>query len=359
MKENRMNEKASWNTKGHNTVQETKPIGRGQAKWLPLMIAGPILGAALLVVGIMVAPLDAQSYPDRPIRFILPLATGGGVDIVGRMIAPMLAERLGQPVVPENRPGGGGNVGVEYVAKARPDGYTLVIATATIAMSPGLYKKLNYDPIKDLAPISRTSQIQNLLLVHPSVPAKTLKELVAYAKANPGKLNCATSGVGGPGHLAGELLKSLAKIDIVFVPYKSVGTGVIALISGEINMTVCNVSTALPHVQAGKARALAVLSDKRLTSLPNVPTAKEAGVDNWEVALWHGILAPAGTPRDIINRLNAEWVKVAAMPETKERLQKAGVEPLSDTPEQFSEFLKAEIERWTKVIREGNIPRID
>jgi tripartite-type tricarboxylate transporter receptor subunit TctC len=346
------------NPQGERKVEGRKPGGWVQTARRVLVVAGAIVSGVLLI-GAIVAPLGAQTYPNKPIRFILPMSPGGGVDIVGRMIAPMLAERLGQPVVPENRPGGGGNVGLEYVAKARPDGYTLVIATATIAMSPALYKKLNYDPVKDLAPISRTSQIQNLLLVHPSVPAKNLKELVAYAKANPGKLNCGTSGIGGPAHLAGELLKSLAKIDIVFVAYKSVGTAVIALISGEINMLVCNVATALPHIQAGKARALTVLSDKRLTSLPNVPTAKEAGVENFEMALWHGILAPAGTPRNIINRLNAEWVKIAAMPDTTEKMQKARVEPLSDTPEQFSQFLKAEIERWTKVIREANIPSVD
>jgi len=358
MKENVTNGKALWNAKGGRRRHERRQAGQSRVAHRAMMTATAIM-AAVGLMGAVASPISAQSYPTKPIRFILPMAPGGGVDIVGRMIAPMLAERLGQPVVPENRPGGGGNVGLEYVAKARPDGYTLVMTTATIAMSPGLYKKLNYDPIKDLAPISRTSQIQNLLLVHPSVPAKNLKELVAYAKANPGKLNCGTSGVGGPAHLAGELLKSLAKIDIVFVAYKSVGTAVIALISGEINMMVCNVSTASPHIQAGKARALAVLSDKRLTSLPNVPTAKEAGVENLEMALWHGILAPAGTPRNIINRLNAEWVKIAAMPDTREKMQKAGVEPLSDTPEQFSQFLKAEIERWTKVIREANIPRID
>ena len=198
-----------------------------------------------------------------------------------------------------------------------------------------------------------------MLFVRPSLPVKNLKEFVEYAKANPGKLNYGSSGIGATTHLAAELLKSLAKINIVHVPYKGGGPALIGLMGGEIDMVVSATSAALPQIQAGKVRALAVLSNERLPSLPNVPTAKEAGIDNCEVTSWYGILAPAGTPRDIVNRLNAEWIKIAAMPDTKEKMQNAGFEPLSSTPEQFSEFLKTEIVRWAKVIKEANIPKID
>ena len=358
MEENDMNGKGSWNAKGGKTVQGSKPAGRGQAARRALMTAGAIVGVVFLI-GAMVVPLCAQPYPNKPIRFILPFATGGTADILGRIIGPKLAERLGQPVVLENHAGAGGNVGIEFVAKARPDGYTIVLATAALATSPSLYKKLNYDPIKDLTPIALVGHTPNLVLVQPSSPIKNLKELVEYARANPGKLNYATAGVGSSTHLAGELLNSLAKIKIVHVPYKSGGASLIGLMGGEVEVLVSPTSSSLSQVKAGKVRALAVLSNKRASSLPNVPTAKEAGIDNCESTAWYGMLAPGGTPRDIVNRLNAEWIRVAAMPDIIEKIQNAGVDPLSGTPEQFAEFIKSEIERWTKVIKEANIPTID
>jgi len=299
------------------------------------------------------------SYPSRPIRFIIPGPTGGGADNVVRIIGPMLAERLGQPVVAENRGGAGGNIGIEIAAKAPPDGYTIVLGYTTLTTSPSLYKKLNYDPIKDFTPISLVAQIQNLVLVRPTLPVKNLKELIEYAKANPGKVNFTSGGVATSTHLAGELLKSLAKINIVHVPYKSSAPALIGLMSGEADMIVIGVPSATPPIQAGKVRAIAVLSDNRLPSLPNVPTAKEAGIDNLEVSGWYGLLAPAGTPRDIVNRLNAEWIRIVKMPDTKEQMQNAGLEPFSSTPERFSEFLKAEIVRWAKVIKDANIMSID
>jgi tripartite-type tricarboxylate transporter receptor subunit TctC len=289
----------------------------------------------------------------------LPYPPGGATDILGRILGTKLGERLGQPLVPENRPGGGGYVGLEFTAKARPDGYTLVIASLILASGPSLYKRIQFDPIKELAPISQISQSPNLVLIHPSLPVKNLKEFVEYARANPGKLNYASSGVGTPLHLAVELLKSLTKIDIVHVPYKGGGgPALTALMGGEVQMMVLG-PAALPQIQAGKVRALAVLSKERWSLLPNVPTAKEAGIDNLVVTGWHGLLAPAGTQRDIITRLNAEWVKIAAMPDTMEKMQKAGFEPVSGTPEQFSEFSKAETVRWAKIIKEANIPSLD
>jgi len=350
MDEHLLNGRILRNAEGGKGVQERKPVDPGQAAQWTRMTA-----IAILLIGALVAPLSAQTYPTRPIRLILPFPPGGPTDILGRILGARLGERLGQPVVPENRPGAGGNVGLEFAAKARPDGYTINIGSAALAIIPNLYRKLNYDPIKDFAPISLISKVPSVVVVHPSLPLKNLKEFVEYTKANPGKLNYGSGGVGTPSQLTAELFKILAKIDIVHVAYKGSGPALTALVSGEVSMQVLTTVAALPQVQAGKVRALAVFSNERHPLLPNVPTAKEAGIDNWEVITWYAILAPAGTPRDIVNRLNAEWIGVAAMPDTIEKMQKAGLEPLSGTPEQFSKFLKAEIARWGKVAKDANI----
>ena len=286
---------------------------------------------------------------------ILPFQPGGTTDIIGRIIGQKYAERFGQPVVPENRPGAGSNLGIELAAKAKPDGYTMVLTSPALTVSPGLYKKLNYDPVKDLAPISMVVEGHYVLVIRPALPIKNLKELVAYAKANPGKLNYGSGGIGTAPHLAGELLKSLAKINIVHVPYKGANLAMTGVMAGEVDMVVIGITNAVAQIQAGKVRGLAVLSNARVPSLPDVPTAKEAGIDNFEVTSWYGLLAPAGTPRDIINRLNAEWAKIAADPDTKEKMQKAGFETVAVTPEQFSEFIKQDIARWGKVIKEANL----
>jgi tripartite-type tricarboxylate transporter receptor subunit TctC len=358
MEEGIINEKDMLSAKGGQTVQKRRPPGLSQVVQRVLMTAGAILGPIVLI-GAMVAPLCAQSYPSKPIRLIIASAPGGGSDIVGRIFAQKLSERLGQPVVTENKSGAGGNIGTDFVAKSNPDGYTLLVVSPSFTIGPSLYKKINYDPIKDLAPVSFIAQIKNLIVVTPSLPFKDLRELVAYAKVNPGKLNFGSAGVGTPGQLAIELLRSLAKINLVHVPYKGLSQSMTGVISGEIDMMTANVSSALPQVQAGKLRALAVLSDDRLPLLPNVPTAKEAGIDDWEVLQWYATLAPAGTPRDIVNRLNTEWSRCAAMPDTRELLQKAKVEPMSGTPEQVSEYIKMEITRWAKVIKEANIKSFD
>lgn len=340
------------------TVQGSKTTHCAQMAQRALMTAVAVLGS-LLFMGMAPSPLCAQSYPDKPIRFILPSPPGGAVDTIGRVVAQRLAEGLGQTVVAENRPGAGNNIGTEMAAKANPDGYTLVIGSASITIAPSIYKKLRYDATKDLAPVSMVALGNQVFLVHPSVPVNNLKELVAYAKANPGKLNYSSGGVGNPGHLAGELLKSLTQINIVHVPYKGAGPAMIGLVGGEVNMQASSIPAAIPHIQSGKVKALAVLSDERSILLSNVPTAKEAGIDNWVVASRYGFLAPAGTPRDIIDRLNAIWTKSAAMPDTIEKLKNIGVETISSTPEQYGEFLKTEIARWGKVVREANIKSLD
>jgi tripartite-type tricarboxylate transporter receptor subunit TctC len=319
-----------------------------------LMTAAAIVIMVLLVAA-TAAPLGAQTYPNRPIRFILPFPPGGATDILGRIIGQKFAERLGQPVVPENRPGGAGNIGLEATANAKPDGYTIVLTVQTIAISPSLFKKLNYDPVKDFAPITLVGQIPNVVVVRPALPVRNLKELVAYAKANPKKLNYGSGGTGNANHLVFELLKNLTQIDIVHVPYKGVNQAMIGLMGGEVDMVSIGPPAALPHIQAGKVRPLAVLQKERVPTLPDVQTSREAGVENFEVVSWYGILAPAATPRDIVNRLNAEWLKIAAMPDTKAKMESAGVEPLSSTPEQFADFIKTETVRWSKVIKEANL----
>ena len=358
MEENIMNGKVLWNAKGEKTVPTRKPAGRGQAARRALMTAGAIVGVVFLIGG-MVVPLCAQPYPNKPIRLIETMSAGGAVDILGRVIAMKFPERLGQPVLVENRSGAGGNIGLEFVAKARPDGYTLALGAATLATAPSLYKKLNYDPIKDLAPIALLSRVPMVIIVPATLPVKNLKEFVEYVRANPGKLNFASAGVGAVTHLGSELLISRAKLKMVHVPYKGGGPALIGLLGGEVQMYTGNPSTAMAQIQAGQVKALAVLGDQRLRSLPDVPTAKEGGIDNCEATSWHGMLAPGGTPRDIINRLNAEWIRMVAMPDIKEKLENAGLMPVSGTPEQYSEFIKAESEQWAKVVKEANIPKIN
>ncbi len=314
-----------------------------------------IFALALLLVGIAAAPLHAQAYPNKPIRFVFPFPPGGPTDILGRLIGQKLADRLGQPVVPENKPGAGANIGLEIGAKAKPDGYTITLASPSLSISPTLYKKLNYDSVKDFAPIALVAEIPNVLLVPSSSPLKSLRELIEYAKANPGKLNFGSGGIGTSNHLASELLKNLAQINIVHVPYKGSNQAMIGMMGGEVGMVVVGIPPSQAQIKAGKVRALAVLSEQRLPAFPAIPTAKEAGVENFEVTTWYGVLAPAGTPRDVVTRLNAELTKIVATTDTREKMQAAGFEPMSSTPEKFAEFVKTEIVRWGKVIRDANI----
>ena len=315
---------------------------------------GTVVALALIALAAAGA-VHAQQYPSKPIRLILPFAPGGPSDIVGRVLSQKLSEQMAQQVITDNRAGAGGNLGLELAAKAPPDGYTLVIASPTLAISPSLYKKLNYDPQKDFAPISTVANIPNVMLVHNSVPAKTVKEFIELARKNPGKLNYGSSGAGSTTHLSSEILSSMSKLKMVHVPYKGQGLALSGLIGGQVDMMIMAVPSAQGMVQAGKVRALAVLADKRVGALPNVPTTAEAGVNDFVVNVWFGILAPAATPREVVNRLNAELVKTVSAPDVRERFIGAGIEPASSTPEQFAAYVRRETARYAKVIREAGI----
>lgn len=309
----------------------------------------------VLLVTMLPASLLAQAYPVKPIRLILPFPPGGPTDITGRAIAQKLSEQIGQSVVPENRPGAAGNIGLELASKSAPDGYTIVLTAPPIAISPSLYKKLNYNAQKDLAPISLVAAIENIIVTHNSVPAKNLKELIRLAQRNPGKMTFSSSGAGSTNHLASELLKGRYKLDIVHVPFKGSSPALVALMSGEVDMGTMAVPGAIPIVKANRVRALAVLSKERVPALPDVPTAKEAGVDDFVVSIWYGILAPAGTPRPIIDRLNAELHKALASPDLKQRLATSGVDPLTSTPDEFASHIRNETVRYAKIIKDANI----
>jgi tripartite-type tricarboxylate transporter receptor subunit TctC len=292
-----------------------------------------------------------ESYPSKPVRFILPFPPGGPTDILGRLIAERLGAQLGQPVVTENRGGAGGNVGAEAAAKSAPDGYTIVLVAPSLAISPTLYTKLNYDPVKDLAPITLVATVPNVVVTQVAHPA-TLREFIAAAKAKPGVMNFGSGGSGTSNHLAGELFNILAGTNLTHVPYKGVNLAMQDVMAGRIDLVVIGVPAAAPHVKAGKLHALAVIAPQRLPALPDVPTVAEAGLPGFEVTTWYGILAPAGT---IIARLNAELVKAMHSPEMKERLAGIGTEPVTNTPEEFAAYIHAEIAKWGDVIRKANL----
>ena len=318
------------------------------------MVVARCLALTLAMIVMAAGPSQAQTYPTKPVRLILPFPPGGPSDILGRALSQKLSEQLGQQVIVDNRPGAGGNLGLELTAKAPPDGHTVVLSSPLISLSPSLYSKLNYRQ-EDLTPISLVAIIQNVLLVHPSVPAKTLKELVQVARANPGKLNYGSGGVGTTTHLAPELFMSMTKTKMVHVPFKGSGLALIGLIGGQVDVLVMAVPAAEQQVKAGKARALAIVSEKRAAPLPDVPTSKESGFDNFVVDIWYGILGPAGLPANLVSRLNTEINKALAAPDMKEKLVGAGIQPVGNTPEQFASFIKSETARFAKVIQEAGI----
>jgi tripartite-type tricarboxylate transporter receptor subunit TctC len=300
------------------------------------------------------APAGAQGYPDRAVRIIVPFPPGGPADTLARLVGDKLAASLGQPFVIDNKPGAGGNIGMELGARAAPDGYTLTLApTGNLTIAPALYSKLPYDPARDLAPITVIAAVQNLLLVHPSVPARTLTELISLARAKPGALNYASVGNGSGAHLAGELLKRLAGIDLVHVPFNGTGPAMNALLGGQVQLFFAQASSALPQVQAGKAVALGVASAKRLAAAPEIPTIAEAGLPGFEVVSWYGLVAPAGTPREIVDKLHAGIARALAAADVRDRLAALGAEPVGNTPAEFAQMQRTEAARWAKLAKES------
>ena len=320
-----------------------------------VVIAGAMFVAAPPLLAQTPSAGSGQAFPVKPLRMILPFPPGGPTDLLGRTLGAKMAEHIGHAAVIDNRPGAGGNLGVELAAKAAPDGYSMVLSSPLISISPLLYAKLNYDPVKDLAPISLVAAVQNALIVHPSVPAKTLKEFIAMARANPGKFNFGSGGSGTTSHLAPELLKSLAKINMVHVPFKGTGLGMIGLMSGQIDMLVIAAPVAAPQVNAGKVRALAVLAEKRTTALPTIPTAKEAGLDDYVVPLWYGMLTASAAPRDIVLKLNTEIAKALGSGDVKDKFAAVGIDATPSSPEQFATFIRSETVRYAKVIKDAGI----
>jgi tripartite-type tricarboxylate transporter receptor subunit TctC len=309
----------------------------------------------LMIVLALAAPAlstQAQTYPNKPIRLVCPFPPGGAVDIASRSVAQALSQQLGQPVTVDNRPGAGGNIGAEIVAKAAPDGYTLLMATSNIlAINPALYSKVPFDSLKDFAPISMVVSLNNVLVLNPGVPYKSVPELIAAAKAQPGKLTYASSGNGTSIHLSGELFKSMAGVNMLHIPYKGSAPAVTDLLAGQVNMMFDNIPSSLPHIKAGKLRALAVTGSKRASSLPDLPTIAEAAIPGYESHVWFGVVAPAGTPPEIVKRLNAELAKAAVTPEFRDRLTGQGYDVLSTSPEQMTASIRSEMEKWGKIVK--------
>jgi tripartite-type tricarboxylate transporter receptor subunit TctC len=301
-------------------------------------------------------PALAQEYPAKSVRLVIPFAPGGSNDILGRLIAARLSETLGQQVVPDNRPGAGGSIGAELAAKAAPDGYTLLIGhIGTLAVNPTLYRKLGYNPTTDFQPVSLIAKVPNIMVVHPSLPVRSVKDLIALARAKPGALVYGSGGSGGAGHLATEYFRLMAKIDLVHVPYKGTGPALIDLLAGQTQLVFAGVPGIGGHVRAGKLRPLGVSTATRLAVFPDLPTIAEAGVPGYEATQWYGILAPAGTPRTIVERLNREIVSGLKSKQVHDRLIADGSEPFGSTPEAFSAFIKTEIARWAPVIKAAGI----
>jgi len=313
----------------------------------------------LLLVALAMAnvyPALAETWPTRPIRFIVPFAPGGGGDVVGRIIGQRMSDQLGKPLVIDNRAGGGGTLGCELAAKAAPDGYTLLLGNVgPIAVGPALYPKLAYDPVRDFAPVTMIASFPNLLVANPGLPFKTVPELVAYAKSRPGTLNFASAGAGTSTHLAGELFKSVAGIDVVHVPYKGGAAAMTDIIAGQVAYYFGTMPSSMPLAKAGKLRALAVTSLTRSPAAPEVPTIAESGYPKFETAAWYGLMFPTGTPREIVARTNAATMVVLALPDIRERLVHEGSEPLGSTPAQFGAYIKAEIAKWSGVVKAAHL----
>jgi tripartite-type tricarboxylate transporter receptor subunit TctC len=308
----------------------------------------------ILVAGIslMMAELvSAQSYPARQVRIVVPFPPGGTSDILARTIGARLSAPLGQPVVVENRPGAGGNIAADHVAKSAPDGYTLIMGTSSLAISQSLYAKLTYNLVQDFAPITQAVNYTNLLVVHPSAGVSSVAELLALAKAKPGSLSYGTAGNGTPPHMTGELFKAYTGVNILHIPYKGGAPAIVDLVAGQIPMMFDNVPPLLPHVRSGRIKPLAVTSLSRIAVLPDVPTLHELGLKDFDAVGWNGLLAPAGTPREIIARVHGEVVRVLRAPEVRDQLTAQGADVVGNSPEEFSAWIKTEVKKWADVVK--------
>jgi len=312
---------------------------------------GSLLG---LILSITSCVVSAQEYPTKPIRLIVPFAPGGPTDIMSRAISERITARLGQQLVVDNRAGAGGSIGSELAARSAPDGYTMLLGhIGTHAINTSLYSRIGYDPVKDFAPITMIATLPLGLFVNASVPAHSVKDLVALAKAKPGSLNFGSAGSGGPTHMAGEMLKSMGHIDIVHVPYKGNAASLTDLVAGRVQMMFSNLLTAGPHARAGKLRAIAISSGKRSPQAPELPTIAESGVPGYDLTPWYGVLFPAGTPRPIVMRLNQEIGGILTTPEMVERFRTQGIDLVTSTPEAFAALIKSEIPKWRKVVKDS------
>lgn len=298
----------------------------------------------------------AQAFPSKPVRMIVPYPPGGGADTLGRPLAQKMSEGLGQQVIVDNRGGAGGSIGMDLAAKSPPDGYTTVLAlTAQLAINPALYRKLPYDPVRDFEPITLLGSGPYLLVVHPSLPVKSVKELIALARAKPGQLSYASSGNGSGGHLAAELLKNMAKIDMLHVPYKGGGAAMADLFAGQVQVLFAPPASSAQHVQSGRLRALGITATKRRDALPDVPTIAEAGVPGYESSVWYAILAPRGTPRELVTRLNGEIVRAVKSPDYHKLLVSKAIDPVAGTPDELAGFIKSEIAKWAQVVKDAKV----
>jgi len=312
-----------------------------------------VLGSLALLLA--TAAASAQTYPAKPVRLLIGFAAGGGADIIARSLSPRLTEALGQQIIADNRPGANGIIAAELAAKPAPAGYTLLIAPGNYAFAPAMYAKLSFDMANAFAPVSKLAETPLLVVVHPSLPVKTIPQLVALAKARPGGLAYASGGIGGSAHLATELFRSITQVSMVHVPYKGTGAAITDLIGGQVPLCFCTLPSVFPHAKSGRMRALAVTTERRSLAAPDIPTVAEAGVRNYEMSQWYGLLAPAGTSPAVIERLNAEISKALKHPDVLTRMQAEGADPAGSSPQEFGAFFAAEIAKWTQVVQKAGI----
>ncbi len=311
---------------------------------------------AWFVLGMVASSVLAQTtYPTKPIRFVVPSAAGGGTDIVARILAPKLSERLGQQIVTDNRPGAGTMIGIELVARSAPDGYTVLIAPPTLALNSAVFKKVPYDPVRDFSPVTRLVGSTSIIVVHRSLPVRSIKDLIDFARKRSGQLNYASAGIGTYSHMTMELLNYTAGLRMVHVPYKGTGPALIDVVAGQITVMASSILASMPQIRAGRIRPLGITSLQRSAAAPDIPTVSEAGVPGFESLQWYGALVPAQTPREVVARLHTELVRVLALPEIRERLLIDGIDPIGDTPEHFAGYIREELVKWAKVAKAAGI----